>query len=347
MNEVINLTPHRKIGEGHPAYIIAEIGSNHDGELDRAKMLITRAKESGADAAKFQSFQVEKLINPLYKMRKVWKASPFWDNLKKLSIPESWHKTLQEYAKKIEIDFFTTPFDLDRMKLMGELNVPAIKIASGDLTNDELLRAAADLNKPIFLSTGAAYLEEVERAMKVLSLAGAEDVVLLQCTSVYPPAFTDINVTAMTTLKNVFHVPVGYSDHAPGSAVVLGAIALGACVVEKHLTDDNTRLGPDHPSALNPKDFKDMVKNIRNLELSLGNGIKKPCSNEESERIFARRGIYANVDIKKGTNLTRDMVKFVRPIYPEGIPSLNWRDIEGKPLANDIQMNQILTWEMF
>lgn len=341
----IKLRNGRLIGLGHPAYIIAEVGSNHDGSLDKAKKLVRLAKEAGADAVKFQSFQAENLINRRNKSGEQWQSHPSLKILEKLSVPENWHEELAQCAKKAEIDFLSTPFDINRLSLLLKLGVPAIKISSGDLTYNELLVKAGSSGVPIFLSTGAAYIAEVEEALKVLRNAGCEQVVLLHCASLYPPEFQECNIRAMTTMRQDLNVPVGYSDHAPGFIVVLGAVALGACVIEKHFTDDPTLPGPDHPHSLDKELFLKMVIDIRNLEAAMGDGIKQPCFREADERIFARRALYANVAIPKGTAIKREMIKIVRPAYPEGISALYIEAIEGKKAQLNIAKDEILTRE--
>lgn len=342
----ITLQTGRTIGTGYPAYIIAEIGSNHDGDLTRAKALIHAAKEAGADAAKFQSFQAETLTNPTFCANGEWKPDPSWKVLDQLSIPSEWHRELQKEANTIGIDFISTPFDLDRLKLLLELDVPLIKIASGDLTYHELIRAAGKSGKPIFLSTGHASLGEVEDALKVIWETGCKDFVLLHCASIYPATFEDANIRAMVSMQQGFQVQVGYSDHTPGFTVPLGAVSLGACVIEKHFTDDKSRPGPDHAFALDVDEFAQMAAHIRQLEAALAGGTKIPRPSEELERIMARRAIYAKCRIPEGTIIDRDHVKIVRHAYPEGFAADKWKELKGKKATRDIEENEIITWEM-
>ncbi|MGA8164431.1 MAG: N-acetylneuraminate synthase family protein [Waddliaceae bacterium] len=343
----IPLTPSRTIGTGYPAYIIAEIGSNHDGDLERAKTLIRKAKDAGADAAKFQSFQVKTLINHRWKSEGRWVNDPSWNLLESLSLPQEWHDLLQQEAREQDIDFISTPFDNERLKWLVDLDVPAIKIASGDLTYFELLKAAGESGKPIFLSTGHANLGEVENGLQVLWKTGCKHIVLLHCASIYPASFKDTRLRSMTSMQQGFQVQVGYSDHTPGSVATLGAIALGACVIEKHLTDDRTRSGPDHPFALTTDEFGQMVKEVRQLEEALTGKIKSPRPPEKEERILARRAIYANTNIARGMTVQREMVKIVRHAYPEGVPADAWEKIEGKPVVSDIEEHALITWDMF
>lgn len=342
----ITLRTGRTIGNRYPTYIIAEIGSNHDGDLSRAKDLIHAAKEAGADAAKFQSFQADTLINRKYLSNGKWVPDPSWEILEKLSLPEEWHSILYHEAKSVGIDFLSTPFDLERLQLLVDLKVPVIKIGSGDLTYHELIRAAGRSRRPVFLSTGHASFGEVEAALKILWRTGCKDIVLLHCASIYPATFEDANIPAMVSMKHGFLVQVGYSDHTPGSTVPVGAVALGACVIEKHLTDDKTRPGPDHAFALDVDEFSQMVQQIRQLEDALSGGAKLPRPGEEEERVMARRAIYAKKPIAKGTVIRRDMVKMVRHAYPEGIPADRWSNVNGKVASRAIAEDQLMTWDM-
>ena len=343
----IPLTSSRTIGRGDPIYIIAEVGSNHDGELERAKKLIRAAKHAGADAVKFQSFKVETLINHYCKSDVQWVTDPSWNLLQKLSLPEEWHYELQKEASELGIDFISTPFDMERLKLLIDLDVPVIKISSGDLTYHELLKVAGESKKPIFLSTGHANLGEVEKGLEVLWKTGCKNIVLLHCASIYPASFEDANLRAMISMQQGFQVQVGYSDHTPGSVAALGAVALGACVIEKHLTDDKMRSGPDHPFALDTNEFTQMVLQIRQLEKALSGRTKAPRPLEKDERIMARRAVYANMKITQGAIVQREMVKIVRHAYPEGVPADLWKEISGKSTVADIEENELITWEMF
>lgn len=333
----------RKVGKGHPVFVIAEVGSNHDGSFDRAKELIKLSKDAGADAVKFQSFTAEGLFNPLKPDGDKWVSHPAYKIIESLTLPEDWHYKLKEYADSIGIIFLSAPFDLQRAELLNKIGVPAFKIASGDLTNDVLLKKAAGYKKPVIISTGAAYLGEVERAVDIVKNEGNDEIALLHCVSLYPPKFEDSNIMAMNTMANAFQVPVGYSDHTPGWTVPIAAVALGACIIEKHITISRNLKGPDHPYALEGNEFKTMVDEIRNLEKALGHGIKRPTDNEMGERIGARRSIYAKADIKKGAKITMDMLKLVRHAY--GLEPRHFECIIGKSAKRDIKAHEIIKWE--
>lgn len=342
----IHLPDGRTLGTGHPVYMIAEIGSNHDGDLDRARMLMQKAKDAGADAAKFQSFQVENLINQKCLIGQHWDVDPAWNILEKLSMPFEWHQELKKEADRIGIDFISTPFDLERLQWLIDLNVPLIKIASGDLTYHELLSEAGKSDRPVLLATGHATLGEVEGGLKVLWESGCKDIVLMHCTSAYPAKVADANIRAMCSMQHGFQTEVGYSDHTPGNTVPIAAVSLGAIVIEKHFTDDNSRQGPDHSFAMNEVAFSEMVSEIRQLEQALSGGAKQPRKVEEEERVMARRAVYASHPIPKGAKITRELVKLVRHNYPEGIPANKWMSVCGKVASEDIEAGQLITWEM-
>lgn len=343
---IITLQTGRTIGKGYPTYIIAEIGSNHDGDLERAKSLIHAAKEAGANAAKFQSFQPELLINRNWKKNGRWEPDPSWKTLERLELPIEWHYHLAQEAKDVGIDFISTPLDLERLQLLIDINVPAIKIASGDLTYHELIRAAGKSGKAVFLSTGHATFGEVEAALRVLWGTGCKDIALLHCASLYPADFSDANIPAMVSMRHGFQLQVGYSDHTPGTTVPIGAVSLGACVIEKHITDSKVRPGPDHAFALELAEFALMASQIRQLEEALKGGAKTYRPKEEEERIMARRAIYAKEDIPKDAIIMREKVKIVRHAYPEGVPADHWDNIDGKLAQRDIKADELITREM-
>jgi N,N'-diacetyllegionaminate synthase len=321
----------RTVGEGEPVFIIAEVGSNHDGKLEQARQLITAAKECGADAVKFQSFTADKLVSPKYE--KIYQA------FQKVELPLAWHEELAKFAISQGIIFMSTPFDEESTSLLHRLGVPVFKIASGDVTDFPLLKYIAGFKKPLILSTGMANLGEIKAAVKAIRGTGNNDIVLLHCVSNYPPRMEDTNIRAMATMQKALRLPVGYSDHSPGMTVVLGAVALGGCVIEKHITIDKKLPGPDHPYALEVSEFAEMVRQIRQLELALGSGIKTPVEAEVPERQWARRGIYAAVNIPEGTKITRDMLKIVRPC----VDALEPGDIDiivGKQAKKDIAAHE-------
>lgn len=345
MIKPIQLKNGRQIGPKFPSYIIAEIGSNHDGSLEKAFHLISLAKEAGADAVKFQSFTADTLTNFYTKKEGAWIKEPAFEILEKLELPLEWHEKLKKHADKQGVDFLSTPFDSKRLELLISLEVPLIKIASGDLTNYELLKAASQSKIPVVISTGAALLNEVKDAFTLLKNAQTAGIAILQCVSCYPAVIEKANILAMKAMQEEFLVPVGYSDHTPGHIVSLAAVALGASIIEKHFTDDKTLKGPDHPHSLNPDEFAQLVTSIRSLEQALGSGIKEPILEEMDERIMARRAFYAAKKIPKGATLTKDMVKLVRHAFPEGILANTLELPFGYLVKEDIEEHELLTWD--
>jgi sialic acid synthase SpsE len=333
----------RALGDGAPALLIAEIGSNHDGDLERALDLVDAAADAGADAVKFQSFRAATLLARRWPAPDGgWKAAEAYPVLERLEVPAEWHARLRERAHARGVVFLSTPFDVERARLLAALGVPAFKVASGDLTHVPLLRALGSFGRPIVLSTGLATPAEIEAALAVIAEgAGAAErrppVVLLHCVSLYPLAPGDANLRALATLRARFGCPVGWSDHSPGHTLALGAIALGACVVEKHFTDDRRRRGPDHPIAMEPAEFRAMAAAVRELECGLGDGEKRPRPGEEPERRWARRSVYAARALVTGTVLAEADLKVVRPaigLAPAAVDRLIGRRLV-RPLAVD------------
>jgi len=272
-----------------------------------------------------------------------WISNTAFKVIKSLELPTEWHKELFDYAVKSDLIFLSSAFDLDKVDLLNSIGVPAFKIASGDINYIQLLQQTAKFKKPILLSTGSAFLGEVEEAIRIIQKEGNNQIALLHCVSNYPPNFKDANIQAMVTMKKAFKAIVGYSDHSPGITVPLGAVALGAKIIEKHITFDRNLKGPDHPYALTIEEFGQMIKEIRNLEDALGNGVKEPVSSEIPERAGARRSIYSTVKIHKGEKISPDMLKIVRHAY--GLEPSEANKIIGKKAKVDIDENLPITWE--
>ena len=347
----------RLVGGGEPAYIIAEVGANHRGDINNAFQQIEAAAKSGADAVKFQHIKAETMAADT-KIDIEWNGKKEWRTLsefyRKSEMPYEWTDQLIEHCQKNNITFLSTPFDLESIDLLAKSDVPALKVASYELTSDQFLIRMAQKGKPIILSTGMAYLEEVAHAVKVIQEAGNQEIALLHCVSIYPPKNpADINLPAISTMHEAFKLPIGYSDHSKptSNAAVLGAVAKGACIIERHFT--NTREGGSHddPNSVQPEEFKKMVEEIRELEEMLaGSGIKQPVSyeghdgDEISDR-WARRSIYASTDIPVDTEITEEMVQLLRPsdgIDPRHLPALI-----GKKPTQDIKARQPITWNLF
>ncbi len=337
----------RWVGEGEPTYIIAEIGSNFDGSLAQAKKMVDLAKEVGADSAKFQSFRPEKIIAPKgFRTRVSFQAR--WEKpvdrvYAEAMLPREWHRELAVYCAERGIDFMSSPYDREAVDLLDELGVPAFKIGSGEITHPDFLKYVASKGRPIILGTGASTLGEIEKAVEAIRSTGNEDLILLQCITNYPSPIEEANIRAMVTLRDAFQVPVGYSDHSPGSVVALGAVALGACVIEKHFTFDKSRKGPDHPFAMDVKEMAEMIRDIRLLEKALGSPIKRLTAAETETVVIQRRSLFARVDIPAGTVITAEMIEPLRPatgILPEYLPL-----VIGRRARRDIPAGEPITWE--
>ncbi|MFA5412023.1 MAG: pseudaminic acid synthase [Candidatus Micrarchaeia archaeon] len=338
----------RTIGPGHPAFIIAEVGSNFDRSLDKAKKLADLAKECGADAIKFQTFAAGKIINKASfekgseaEFQKKWNK-PVWQVYQDAEFPREWHAEIMDHCKKKGIIFLSSPYDKEAVDLMDSIGVPAYKIGSGDVTFLQLVEYIAKKGKPIIMGTGASTMEEIGEAVEVIRRHNNQ-LVLLQCVTNYPSSFEDANVRAMKTLQDSFDIPVGYSDHTPGSVVPVLSVAFGCCVIEKHFTDDKSLPGPDHPFALDPAELRQLVRDVRNAEAALGSPAKDVYPGEQKTRIVQRRSLFAKKDIPSGTKITEDMVDILRPF--EGIPPKDLGKVVGRKARADIKAGEAITWE--
>lgn len=336
------------IGEGAPAFLIAEAGVNHNGDIDLCKKLIDVAKDANVDAIKFQAFHADELVlrsteKAEYQKEKTSAQESQYEMLKKLELAEEEIKELLHYAKKKDILLIFSVFDIRSVDFLDSLGLPAFKIASGDITNFPLLRHIAQKKKPIILSTGMSTLEEVEEALRTINENGTEDVILLHCVSDYPTSFNDVNLRVMVTLKERFNLPTGFSDHTLGIIIPIAAVALGASVIEKHFTLDKNLHGPDHSFSLEPIELKEMVMAIRNIEKALGDGIKKLTRSEEKNRELLRRSIASKVKIPKGTTINEKMLCLKRPGL--GIAPKYLNSIIGKIAKEDIEADELINLE--
>ena len=326
-------------------YIIAEAGVNHNGQLDLALKLCDAAKEAGVDCVKFQTWQTEKIVT-----RKAEKATyqsentndaeeSQFDMLKKLELSYEDFRLVQEHCNKIGIDFLSTPDEEYSLAfLMNELHLPLIKIGSGEVTNIPYLRQMASYHKPIILSTGMATLAQVAMAYDTLIAAGAPMVSLLHCTTNYPCPKNEVNLRAMQTMKEAFKCPVGYSDHTMGTEIPIAAVAMGAEIIEKHFTLDRNMDGPDHKASLEPHELKYMVDCIRNIEVALGDGIKRPNPSEVEISKVVLKSIVAKVPINKGETLTANNMTIKRA--GSGIPAAHWDMIVGTKALHDYDIDE-------
>lgn len=333
-------------GGNDPVYVIAEIGTNHTASLERAKKLVSACAEAGADAVKFQSWTVAGLQN-MIEVNGEQATAAVISVLEKYQLPEDWHAELMTHCRAKGVDFLSTPFDLGRARLLRDLGVGALKIASGDLTYDELLEEVGGYGLPLLLSTGMANLGEIEHALTCLDDVGRPgDRVLLHCVAAYPPDPGDANLLAIRTLRETFGLPVGISDHFPGREMVLAAVALGAVVVEKHVTFSRQDGAPDSPFALEVPEFRDMVVAVRALEQSLGDGRKRCMPSEMGGLLGGRRSLFAARDLVPGECLTRDAVAVVRPNVAELKPQ-HLNEVLGCRLAQIVPRGTPLRWHHF
>jgi sialic acid synthase SpsE len=340
----------RKVGIGEPAYVIAEAGVNHDCLLDRGKALVDTAKAAGFDAIKFQSYTASKIatrVAPRYWVEEKDPHGTQWDTFARLDkLSESDFKTLITYSRAQGLVTFSTPFDDDAVDFLVSLDMPAFKIASADLTCKPLLERVARAGKPMILSTGTATLAEVDEALQTVAKNGCEEAVLLHCTLKYPCPPEGINLRMMTHLMQAFPgIPVGLSDHSLGISVPQAAVALGACVVEKHYTIDKTIQGsPDHHLSINPSEGKALMEGIRTIEKALGKSVKGLEPLEREAFLYARRSVTSAKPIARGVAITRDMLTYKRP--GTGISPRHFDLVIGRTAKQDIPEDTTLTWEM-
>ena len=331
-------------------FIIAEIGVNHNGSMEFAEKLVTHAKEAGADAVKFQTFKADQITSrhaekATYQRKSDDDQESQQEMLRKLELTAEQHRTLFDLCGHLEIEFISTPFNDDSVDLLNELGVRTFKIGSGEITNFPLLAHIASKDKSIILSTGMSTLEEVGTAIETIREFNNQPLTLLHCLSQYPAPIEEVNLRAMQTLRDQFELPVGYSDHTDGIDIALAAVALGASVIEKHLTLDRSLPGPDHMASLEPDDFSAMVKAIRRINKSLGNGVKAPAPSELQTRDVARRSLIAAKPLKAGQRIEVSDICIKRP--GTGIPPSDIALVAGKIATNDIPEDQILTWDLF
>ncbi len=336
------------VGKGQPVFIIAEAGVNHDGSTEKAKKLIDVAAQAKADAVKFQTFQTDKLlIQALEKCtyQKVGdgEEGSYAEMIRRLEISREMHHELFSYCRQKGILFLSTPFDEGSVDLLDELGVPAFKVDSGNLNNPHLLKHIASKGKPMIISTGMATVGEIDEALNTVYAAGNRQVILLHCTSNYPPQASDVNLQAMKTMRLQFNVPIGYSDHTPGLPVTLAAVGLSAVVIEKHFTLDRSAKGPDHLASLEPQELIDLVKGIRMVSASLGSTQKAPVPAEKEVADSLRRSVVSLGAIPKGTTITREMIAIKRP--GNGIPPKFFDLIVGRAAQQDIPADSVISWD--
>jgi N-acetylneuraminate synthase/N,N'-diacetyllegionaminate synthase len=339
-----------RIGAGFPVFIIAEAGVNHDGDVDKALRLVREAKKTGADCVKFQTFKAERVVTQNapkadYQMRTTEPQESQLEMLRKLQLDESVYRDLVDLCDDLNIEFLSTPYSTEDVDFLNSIGVRAFKIASGQAVEPYFLEYVAKKGKPIVLSTGMCTLAEVDRAVRVIRGSGNDQIIVLQCTTNYPSAIEDCNLRAMVTMGDTLEVLAGYSDHTETLTSATAAVALGACVVERHFTLDKHLPGPDHSSSSDPREFASLVKQIRAVERSLGSGVKYPTEIELQNALGMRRSIVAKTRIRAGQIIMEDMITFKRPatgLSPDLLP-----DILGQVATCHIEPDQMLSREMF
>src|SRR3984957_15335242 len=341
------------VGLENPTYFVADISANHDGDLERAKLLIRLCAAAGANAAKFQNFRVHKIVsdkgfqalgNQLSHQSK-WKKSTFVV-YQEATLPWEWTPILKQECEACGIDYFSSPYDLEAVDMLDP-HVELFKIGSGDITWPEMLRKVAGKQKPVLLATGASDIAEVQRAVQEI-LKFNRKLILMQCNTNYTgsaEAFRHIHLRVLETYRTMFPgVILGLSDHTPGHATVLGAVTLGARVIEKHFTDDNQREGPDPPFSMTPSTWREMVDRTRELEYALGSPGKFVAENEQDTVVVQRRCLRAAKDLKAGTVLSEDLLESLRPAPKDGLAPFELPRVVGKKLTRDLPHGEYLRW---
>ena len=328
-------------------FIIGEAGVNHNGSIKLAKELIDVAVEAGVDAVKFQTFKAENVVSKVaekaeYQKQTTDALESQFDMIKGLELDLDTHRKLIIYCQEKNIIFISTPFDHDSINLLNNLGLQIFKIPSGEITNLPYLRHVGSLKKKVILSTGMSTLKEVESALNILIRAGTnkENITILHANTMYPTPMEDVNLNAMLTIQRELNIDVGYSDHTLGIEVDIAAVAMGACVIEKHFTLDRSMKGPDHKASLEPKELKSMVKAIRNIEIALGDNKKKPSLSESINIDVARKSIVANSKIKKGETLTNLNISVKRP--GTGISPMRYDEVIGTLAIKDFDFDDLI-----
>lgn len=326
-------------------YIIAEAGVNHNGSIETAKKMISAAKNASVDAIKFQTFNTDLLVTKTAQKARYQKVNTETEEsqyrmLKKLELTKENYCELKKLCQEFDIEFMSTPFDLESIAMLEDIGVDKYKLPSGEITNYPYLVKLAGTRKPIILSTGMCTLEDISAAIKVLNDNGANCLTLLHCTTEYPAPFAEVNLRAMITMKEKFGLDVGYSDHTKGIEIPIAAAAMGACVIEKHFTLDKNMEGPDHQASLEPDELAAMVRAVRNVEAAMGNGVKKPSESEIKNIAIARKSLVAVTKINKGEFLTEKNIASKRP--GNGISPMKWFEVMGTRAVRDFEEDELI-----
>ncbi len=336
----------KMIGDDYPTFLIAEVGSNHNQNLSYAKELVDVSAEAGMDAIKFQSFTVEHWISKdLTAFPTLGPCSDIKETLRRCELSYEMYREVSDYANAKGLICFSTPSHITDVEALWEIGVPAFKFGAVQITDIPTIRCAAQKGLPLIVSTGGATLEEIERTVHAIRAAGNEQIVLLHCTVLYPTEFTQVNLRVIETLRKTFNLPVGYSDHSRDPVIVpVMAVALKACVVEKHITLSRNLSGPDHSFALEPRELKRMVEAIRSAEKALGDSEKRPLAEEMENVVLGRRSIVAKKNIPQGAVILPEYLTTKRPGY--GIQPAEFDAIVGKIAKVTIEEDRVITWEM-
>jgi len=338
----IQLSKRKFVGNNHPCYIIMDVAANHNCDLETAKRLVEVSAKMGADAVKLQTYTAEGLYSEKTPLFSHTPISPF-ELIKQYQHPRGWLPILKEVADQYNIDFISSPFDYEAIDLLEEVDVPFYKVASAEIVDLELIAYMAKTEKPIIISTGMSDMEDIEDAVNTILENNNEKIIILHCNTLYPTPVEAVNLKAINTLQTSFRYPIGFSDHTLGIQISLAAVAIGAKVIEKHITLNRNQKGPDHKFSLEPPELKALVQGIRDIEKAMGDGVKKPHPLELEENYEkGRRSIIAAKNIPEGTQITRDMLTVKRPGY--GIKPKFIESLIGKKARSNIEKEQWITW---
>lgn len=348
MNRKIRLGNHI-IGEDSPVFVVAEMSANHNMEFDRAVAIIQAAKDAGADAVKIQTYTADTITldcdAPCFQITQgtLWDGTTLHELYKTAYTPWEWQGRLKEIAEGMGLEFFSSPFDFSSVDFLEAMDVPAYKVASFEITDIPLIKKIAGKKKPVIMATGVAHLSDIELAVRACREAGNEDVILLKCTSAYPTPYEDVNLRTIPSMGDTFDCLTGLSDHTMGNAVAGAAVALGARMVEKHLTLRRSDGGPDSAFSMEPEEFKEMVDNIRKIELALGKVSYDLSPGQKREREHCR-SLFVAKDMKAGEVFTPENLRSVRPA--DGLHTMYYEDILGKRIARDAVLGTPMSWDL-
>ena len=334
------------IAEGSPTYMVAEMSANHNMDFGRAKAIIKAAKESGADAIKIQTYTPDTITidsdMPAFRTKGIWEGRTLYELYGKAYTPWEWQKELRDYANELELDFFSSPFDLTAVDFLEGLEVPAYKVASFEINDIPFIRKIARTKKPVIMSTGIARLEDIDLAVRTCREEGNDKVILLKCISSYPAPYENMNLRVIPNMEQTFDCICGLSDHSMGTEIAVAAVSLGAKVIEKHFTLNRADGGEDSQFSMEPQEFAEMVREVRNVEKALGKVTYDLNAEQLDSRIYSR-SLFVVKDIKKGEIFTEDNVRSIRPGI--GMHTKHWEEILGKTARCDVKKGTPMDWK--